>query len=91
MSSWETRTMHSFPDGLFTGKFQPGFKLDLAAKDVGLATEMGRSLSVPMRVSNLIQQEYVNAQNQGLGSEATHAIAVLQEERSGVEIRRTDA
>ena len=90
MSSGETRTMHSFPDGLFTGNFQPGFKLDLAAKDVGLATEMGRSLSVPMRVSNLIQQEYVNAQNQGLGSDATHAIAVLQEERSGVEIRRTD-
>ena len=53
MSSGETRQMHTFPTGLFEGDFSPGFKLDLGSKDVGLATNLGRSLRVPMDVSNL--------------------------------------
>ena len=90
MSSGETRQMHTFPTGLFEGNFEPGFKLDLGSKDVGLATNLGRSLRVPMDVSNLIQQKYVEAQNKGLGGQSTVAIAKLQEERAGVEIRQVD-
>ena len=90
MSSGETRQMHTFPTGLFEGDFSPGFKLDLGSKDVGLATNLGRSLRVPMDVSNLIQQKYVEAQNRGWGGQSTTAIAKLQEERAGVEIRKVD-
>ena len=86
-SSGNTTHMKLYPDTLFKGNFQPGFKLDLGAKDVGLATDLGRKLRVPMKVSNLIQQSYINAQNKGLGEESNHAIAKLQEEISGVEIR----
>ena len=87
MSSGETRQMHTFPTGLFEGNFEPGFKLDLGSKDVGLATNLGRSLRVPMEVSNLAHQKYVEAQNKGWGGQSTTAIAKLQEERAGVEIR----
>ena len=87
MSSGETRQMHTFPTGLFEGNFEPGFKLDLGSKDVGLATNLGRSLRVPMEVSNLVHQKYVEAQNKGWGGQSTTAIAKLQEERAGVEIR----
>ena len=87
MSSGETRQMHTFPTGLFQGNFEPGFKLDLGSKDVGLATNLGRSLRVPMEVSNLVHQKYVEAQNKGWGGQSTTAIAKLQEERAGVEIR----
>lgn len=90
MSSGETRQMHTFPTGLFEGDFSPGFKLDLGSKDVGLATNLGRSLRVPMDVSNLIHQKYVEAQNRGWGGQSTTAIAKLQEERAGVEIRKVD-
>ena len=90
MSSGETRQMHTFPSGLFEGNFEPGFKLELGSKDVGLATNLGRSLRVPMDVSNLIQQKYVEAQNKGWGGQSTVAIAKLQEERAGVEIRQVD-
>ena len=90
MSSGETRQMHTFPTGLFEGDFSPGFKLDLGSKDVGLATNLGRSLRVPMDVSNLIHQKYVEAQNRGWGEQSTTAIAKLQEERAGVEIRKVD-
>ena len=90
MSSGETRQMHTIPTGLFEGEFSPGFKLDLGSKDVGLATNLGRSLRVPMDVSNLIHQKYVEAQNRGWGGQSTTAIAKLQEERAGVEIRKVD-
>lgn len=86
-SSGNTQSMQSFPEGLFKGNFDPGFQLDLAAKDVGLATEMGRALRVPMELSNLVQQRYIDAQNRGYGREAAGAVAKVQEDRAGVEIR----
>ena len=46
-SSGNTQSMQEFPGGLFAGNFE-GFALDLAAKDVGLATQLGRRLGVPM-------------------------------------------
>ena len=88
MSSGETRQMHTFPNTLFEGNFKPGFKLDLGAKDVGLATDMGRALKVPMEISNLVQQKYVEAQNRGWGADSSISIVRLQEERAGIEIRQ---
>ena len=40
-SSGNTECMQEFPGSLFQGNFEPGFQLDLGAKDVGLATELG--------------------------------------------------
>ena len=86
-STGDTRSMHGMPEGLFKANFEPGFQLDLAAKDVGLATEMGRRLSVPMELANLVQQRYILAQNRGWGRLASGAVARLQEEMAGVEVR----
>ena len=86
-SSGNTQAMQGFPTGLFKGNFEPGFQLDLAAKDVGLATEMGRRLRVPMDLSNLVQQRYIDGQNRGWGRLAAGAVARVQEERAGVEVR----
>jgi 3-hydroxyisobutyrate dehydrogenase-like beta-hydroxyacid dehydrogenase len=87
MSTGDTRTMQAYPESLFAGDFEPGFRLDLAAKDVGLATDMGRGLSVPMELANLVQQRYIAAQNEGWGELASHAVARIQEERTGVRLR----
>ena len=87
MSTGDTKAMKSYPDTLFKGNFEPGFKLDLGSKDVGLATEIGRALGVPMDISNIVQQKYIEAQNRGWGEESTLSVAKLQEEKSGVEIR----
>ena len=86
-SSGNTTTIQRFPTGLFNGDFEPGFFLDLAAKDIGLATDMGRALNVPMDLANLVQQRYIDAQNKGLGRLTAVAVARVQEERAGVEIR----
>ena len=87
-SSGDTRSMHGMPNGLFAGNFEPGFQLDLAAKDVGLATEMARRLRVPLSLGNLVQQRYIEGQNRGWGRQAAGAVARLQEERAGVEVRK---
>lgn len=86
-SSGNTQAMQGFSTGLFKGNFEPGFQLDLAAKDVGLATEMGRRLRVPMDLSNLVQQRYIDGQNSGWGRMAAGAVARVQERRAGVEVR----
>jgi 3-hydroxyisobutyrate dehydrogenase-like beta-hydroxyacid dehydrogenase len=86
-SSGNTQAMHQFPNSLFKGNFAPGFQVDLAAKDVGLATDMGRRLRVPMELSNLVQQRYIEAQNSGLGRQTANAVVTVEEDRAGVQIR----
>ncbi len=86
-STGNTQAMQGFPNGLFKGRFEPGFQLDLGAKDVGLATELGRQLRVPMELANLVQQRYILAQNEGLGKRASGAVALIQEKMAGVEVR----
>lgn len=86
-SSGNTNSMHGWPSGIFQRNFDPGFALDLAAKDVGLATQLGRDLRVPMEMSNVAQQRYVEGQNRGFGRLSAGAVAIVQEERAGVEIK----
>lgn len=73
---------------VFEGRFDPPvFTLDLARKDIGLATDLGRRSGVPMPVANLVEQIMMHAMNRGW-SESDRTIAVrLQEESSGIEMR----
>lgn len=86
-SSGNTECMQEFPASLFEGNFEPGFQLDLGAKDVGLATELGRQLRLPMELANIIEQRFTEAQNRGWGQLASVSVARLQEERADLEIR----
>jgi len=81
------RLTDTFPRYLFKGNFQPGFALTLAAKDVRLATDLGREMGVPMELSNLVDQRYVEALGRGWGPHASDIIATLQEEKAGVQLR----
>lgn len=86
-SSGNSATLASWGGSILAGNFTPGFMVDLAAKDLRLATELGRSQGVPMEAANLAEQVYIEAQRRGWGREATPAIARVQEERAGVEFR----
>jgi len=81
------RITEKFPRYLFKGNFEPGFATNLAAKDVRLATDLGRELGIPMEVSNIIDQKHVEALFRGLGPQDSDAVAKLQEERAGVQLR----
>ena len=86
-SSGNTQSMQEFPGGLFDGKLDEGFQLDLAAKDIRLATEVGRRLGVPLDSSERIEQHYAEAQKRGWGKMSAVSVVRLQEERAKVEIR----
>ncbi len=65
----------------------PKFALKLATKDAALAVEVGRELNVPMRLANLLLGEFTEAMNRGWGDRDFCSFMLLQEERSGVEVR----
>jgi 3-hydroxyisobutyrate dehydrogenase len=65
----------------------PAFKLELAQKDVMLATALGRESGVPMRFASLTIAEMTEARNRGWGQRDSRATMLLQEERAGVEIK----
>jgi 3-hydroxyisobutyrate dehydrogenase len=69
------------------GKYEPpAFALQLAHKDVTLATSLARELGVPMRVANLTLAEMTEALTRGFGDQDSRAYLKLQLERAGVEI-----
>jgi 3-hydroxyisobutyrate dehydrogenase len=81
------RLADKFPRFLFEGNFEPGFATALAAKDVRLATDLGREYGIPMELSNLVDQRHVEALFRGWGPEDSDSVAKLQEEKSGIELR----
>ena len=81
------RLTDKFPRFLFKGNFEPGFATALAAKDVRLATDLGREYGIPMELSNLVDQRHVEAMFRGWGPEDSDAVSKIQEEKSGVQLR----
>ncbi|MEC9309341.1 MAG: NAD(P)-dependent oxidoreductase [Chloroflexota bacterium] len=85
------RLTDKFPRFLFKGNFEPGFATALAAKDVRLATDLGREYGIPMELSNLVDQRHVEAMLRGWGPEDSDAVSKLQEEKSGIQLRLPEA
>ena len=65
-----------------------GFGVGLARKDVGLATELGRRLSVPMPIAALVEQAMIQATNRGWSAQGILSLFRLQEEAAGIAVRK---
>ncbi len=84
------RTFDSLADHFLINEYDPpDFALKLAHKDISLACELGRDMEVPMRLTNMAQQEMREALNRGWGHRDSRAFLLLQLERAGVEIDET--
>lgn len=78
----------SLPQGAFRGQYDSAtYTLDLALKDLALATELAREFRVPMPVANLVEQINIEAVNRGWGQRSSGIPFVLQEEAAGVQVR----
>ena len=87
-STGNTRSMEwRYPPGVLKGDFNPTFTVDLVCKDLGLAIQLAEDYGVPLQFGRLSYSEYAEASKQGRGSLDVGAVALLQEERAGVEIR----
>lgn len=73
---------------MFKGEFEPAsFALNLAYKDISLATELAREYNVPMPMSTLAEQIGLQAMNRGWGEKDSSITVVLQEEQANVQVR----
>jgi 3-hydroxyisobutyrate dehydrogenase len=78
----------ALPKMVFRGAFdRVTFALKLARKDLGLATELGRELNVPMAIAAHTEQDFLEALNKGWGEKDSSATFMVQEERAGVKVR----
>ncbi len=75
------------PRTIAKGKFEAGFALDLACKDLGLALDLGREIGVPLLVTGVVRQVYELARARGMGRLDQTAVIKLLEEAAQVEVR----
>lgn len=73
-------------DFMLKDQFQPGFMLDLMKKDVGLALEIGKALSVPMPVGAAAYQHYAAGTSMGVGRQDFSAVCKAVEKMAGAQI-----
>ncbi|MBI2951163.1 NAD(P)-dependent oxidoreductase [bacterium] len=73
-------------DFMLKDQFQPGFMLDLMKKDIGLALEIGKALSVPMPVGAAAYQHYAAGTSMGVGREDFSAVCKAVEKMAGARI-----
>lgn len=82
------RSFDRMGDQFLQGKFDPpAFALELAHKDVTLATELAREIGVPMRLANLTYAEMTEALNRGWNRRDSRSFLILQQERAGLDIK----
>jgi len=81
---------NSFSETIFKGNYEApaSFDIALSRKDVGLATELGRRLNVPMPIAAIVEQIMVQAINRGWSKQSTASLFRLQEGAAGIEVRR---
>jgi 3-hydroxyisobutyrate dehydrogenase len=87
------RSFDRLAEQFLIAKFDPpAFALELAHKDVTLATEVGREFHVPMKLANTVLQEMTEALNrEGWAKRDSRIFMLLQEERAGVTIKVPEA
>jgi 2-hydroxy-3-oxopropionate reductase len=74
------------PASILKGDLQPGFKLSLMSKDMGLALDSGQGLGVPMFATALIRQLYALAEGLGKGDLDCIAVSQLYTEATGTSL-----
>jgi 3-hydroxyisobutyrate dehydrogenase len=81
------RTFDSLAEHFLPNHYDPArFALKLAHKDVSLATQVGKDVGVPMRLSNLTLEEMTEALGRGWQTRDSRSTMILQQERAGVKI-----
>lgn len=82
-----SRSFDRMADQFLQDKYEPpAFSLKLGYKDMTLATELGRELGVPMRLTNMAYADMSEAMGRGWDALDSRASMKLQVERAGIEI-----
>lgn len=80
-------SLEQYPRTVFQGQFEPGFRIGLAHKDIGLALELGRDCGVPLPVGAAVQQDLRDAMAAGYADKGINAVILPLEDTAGVKVR----
>lgn len=72
---------------VLSGSYNIGFTMDLALKDIGFATEMGRTFGVPLELAAITEQAFVRGKAQYGGDAWSPKVIKLLEDAVGVQLR----
>jgi 4-hydroxybutyrate dehydrogenase/sulfolactaldehyde 3-reductase len=70
----------TYPAKVLKGDLTPGFMIDLAKKDLGLAIDFAKVLGVPVATGERANEAYASAQKKGRGREDWTAIYAMTRE-----------
>ena len=72
---------------ILNGSYEIGFSMDLACKDLGFATQLGRELGVPLELAGLVEQTFIRARSQYGGEAQSSQVVKLLEDALGTDLR----
>ena len=72
---------------VLNGSYDVGFTMDLAAKDLFLAHQLGREFGVPLELAGLVEQIFVRARSQYGGAAQSTQVVKLLEDALATELR----
>jgi len=72
--------------GMVAGRFEPGFRVDLHRKDLGIALAAGREAGAPLPVAALVAQLYEAAAAAGRGDLDHSALLTIFEDLAGIRL-----
>jgi 3-hydroxyisobutyrate dehydrogenase-like beta-hydroxyacid dehydrogenase len=86
-STGDNWCMRQYPNTTFKGNFEPGFRIGLAYKDIGLALDLGKEYGVPLPIGVAVKEDLKDAIAAGLTDKGVDAVILPLEEAAGVTVR----
>lgn len=89
VSTGDNWCARQYPNTVFKGNFEPGFKISLAYKDINLALALGREHGVPLPVGDAVRKDLEDTIAAGLQDKGVDAVILSREKAAGVKVRST--
>jgi len=87
ISTGNNWSLQQYPRTVFAGNFEPGFKVSLANKDIGLALGLADENRLSMPVTRTVKEELEAAIRSGYADRGINALILNLEKEAGVQVR----
>ena len=86
-SSGSSREFEDWAPVILNGSLNTGFTTDLGLKDLGLVTELGRNLEVPLQLTTLVEKMFEASRKRYGGNAWTPHVVKMMEDTTGESLR----
>jgi 3-hydroxyisobutyrate dehydrogenase-like beta-hydroxyacid dehydrogenase len=86
-SSGNSREFEDWAPVILNGTFNTGFTTNLGLKDLGFVTDLGHKLNVPLKLTGLVEQMFIESRSKYGGDAWTPHVIKIMEDETGVELR----